>query len=313
MRKIGIVFAILLTIFLISGCAAHLSTIGTGRATPGFGGYVTSTHKDLLALPLPKQKILVAVYKFRDQTGQYKPSTIAASFSTAVTQGATTILIKALEDSKWFIPIERENLANLLTERKIIRQTSETYAQVAKSRGETIQPVELPPLMYAGIMLEGGIISYDTNLVTSASGGRFAGIGGSVQHRQDQLSIFLRLVSTLDGRVLKTVNTSKTILSRELDLGVFQFISVKDLLEAEVGFSTNEPAAMCAAEAIEKAVTDLVLEGVLMKLWELKNPKDIDSPAVQKYRKERNGVEVKIQMDDKGEITAEKVPKPSNK
>jgi len=309
MKKRIVFFATLLVIFLISGCAAHMSTIGTGRATPGFGGYVTSTHKALLALPLPKQRIPVAVYKFRDQTGQYKPSTTAASFSTAVTQGATTMLIKALEDSGWFIPIEREGLANLLTERKIIRQTSETYAQAAKNRGETIQPVELPPLMYAGIMLEGGIISYDTNLVTSAGGGKFVGIGGSVQHRQDQLSIFLRAVSTKNGMILKTVNTSKTVLSRELDLGVFQFISVKNLLEAEVGFSTNEPAAMCASEAIEKSVLDLIMEGILMGLWELKNPEDIKSLAIQKYLKEREEIEVKMQIDDKGGVKAEKVSK----
>lgn len=223
------------------------------------------------------------------------------------------MLIKALEDSNWFIPIEREGLANLLTERKIIRQTSETYAQAAKNRGEIVQPVELPPLMYAGIMLEGGIISYDTNLVTSAGGGKFAGIGGSVQHRQDQLSIFLRAVSTKNGMILKTVNTSKTVLSRELDLGVFQFISVKDLLEIEVGFSTNEPAAMCASEAIEKSVSDLIMEGILMGLWELKNPEDIKSPAIQKYLKEREEIEVKMQIDDKGEVKAVKVSKAESK
>ena len=75
----------------------------------------------LLDLPKPQEKIVTAVYKFRDQTGQYKPSETGASWSTAVTQGATTILIRALEESGWFIPIERENMANLLNERKIIR------------------------------------------------------------------------------------------------------------------------------------------------------------------------------------------------
>lgn len=70
----------------------------------------------LLDLPKPQEKIVTAVYKFRDQTGQYKPSESGASWSTAVTQGATTILIRALEESGWFIPIERENMANLLNE-----------------------------------------------------------------------------------------------------------------------------------------------------------------------------------------------------
>lgn len=300
-------FATLLMMFFLSGCATQMATVGTGRATPGFGGYITSTHKDLVSLPQPKQRIPVAIYKFRDQTGQYKYSTNASSFSTAVTQGSTTMLIKALEDSGWFIPIEREGLANLLTERKIIRQTSESYAQAAKNRGEPVQEVELPPLMYAGIMLEGGIISYDTNLVTAAAGGKFTGVGGSLQYRQDQLSIFLRAVSTKNGMILKTVNTTKTVLSRELDFGVFKFISVKDLLEAEVGFSTNEPAAMCTVEAIEKSVFDLIVEGILMGLWELKDPADINAPVIGKYLEEKEEIEVEVQQNGQGEMKATKV------
>jgi curli production assembly/transport component CsgG len=307
MKRRNTFFAALLMMFFLSGCAAQMSTIGTGRATPGFGGYVTSTHKDLVSLPQPKQRIPVAIYKFRDQTGQYKYSTNVSSFSTAVTQGSTTMLVKALEDSGWFIPIEREGLANLLTERKIIRQTSESYAQAAKIRGEPVQEVELPPLMYAGIMLEGGIISYDTNLVTAAAGGRFTGVGGSLQYRQDQLSVFLRAVSTKNGMILKTVNTTKTVLSRELDFGVFKFVSVKDLLEAEVGFSTNEPAAMCTVEAIEKSVFDLIVEGILMGLWELQDPADINSPVIQKYLAEKEEIEIEVQQNGKGEMKAKKV------
>jgi curli production assembly/transport component CsgG len=310
MRKGTMFIALLLMSLTLGGCAAEMSMIGTGRATAGFGGYVTSTHKALLSLPQPKQRIPVAIYKFRDQTGQYKYSANVSSFSTAVTQGSTTMLIKALEDSGWFIPIEREGLSNLLTERKIIRQTNESYAQAAKARGQKVQEVELPPLMYAGIMLEGGIISYDTNLVTAAAGGKYAGIGGSMQYRQDQLSIFLRAVSTKNGMVLKTVNTTKTVLSKELDVGVFKFISVKDLLEAEVGFSTNEPAAMCAIEAIEKSVFDLVVEGVLMGLWDLKNPADINAPAIQKYLEEKKEIEVEVRQTDQGEMRATKVSPP---
>ena len=80
----------------------------------------TAITRDLLALPPPKGKIAVAVYGIRDQTGQYKPAP-DSSFSTAVTQGASSMLIRALQDSGWFIPVERENLQNLLTERKIVR------------------------------------------------------------------------------------------------------------------------------------------------------------------------------------------------
>ena len=287
--------AALLAALLASGCASQTMRIGASRAQAGVG-YVTSTHKALLSLPKPAQRIPVAVYNFRDQTGQYKPSTTSASFSTAVSQGATMILIKALEDSGWFIPVERDDLNNLLTERKIIRQTNESYAA---SAGDSTA-VDLPPLMYAGVMFEGGIISYDTDIVTSASGAKFAGIGGSKQYREDQISISLSAVSTKNGMILKTVNTNKKVLSREMDFGVYQFISTSDLLESEVGFSTNEPVAVCTSEAIEKAVIDMVYEGVIMGLWDLQIPEDYGAPAVQSYLKERReGIEEIKQKEEK--------------
>ena len=96
--------------FLFSGCGAYYNQpTGVQKAVLGEGTPATSLLKDL---PKPKEQVVVGVYKFRDQTGQYKPQENGSSFSTAVTQGATSILIKALEDSKWFIPIERENIGN---------------------------------------------------------------------------------------------------------------------------------------------------------------------------------------------------------
>src|SRR5690606_17177562 len=115
------------------------------------------------------------------QTGQYKPSENGSNFSTAVTQGATSILIKALEDSKWFIPIERENLSNLLQERNIIRSTRQEYLK-DNEKGE-----QLSPLLFAGVLLEGGIISYDSNIITGGFGARYFGAGGSTRYRQDRV------------------------------------------------------------------------------------------------------------------------------
>jgi curli production assembly/transport component CsgG len=292
MRSIKYLALLLVLSVFLSGCASSLANFGTGKATIG-GGYVTTTHKNLLALPPPEQKIVVAVYKFRDQSGQYKPNSNAVSFSTAVTQGATSVLIKALEDSGWFVPIERESLPNLLTERKIVRQTREGFLTEAQKKTTEI----LPPLMYAAILLEGGIISYDTNLVTSGVGAKYLGIGGSTQIRSDQLSIYLRAISVKNGVVIKSVYTSKTLLSRQLDFGMFAFVGYQALLEAEAGLSTNEPTHMCVLEAVEKAVFDLVVEGVLSGLWKLKDPKDMDSKAIKNYIKERKEVEVKYDKE----------------
>ena len=294
---IKILFPVVL--FVVSGC--HLGdftednfSIEPMRATIG---YTTAIHDELVSLPPPEEKIVVAVYKFRDQTGQYKTSASATTFSTAVTQGATSMLNKALEDSNWFIPIEREGLANLLNERKIIRSSRLQYQS---ETGEQVPA--LPPLLYAGVLLEGGIVSYDTNFITGGLGVKYFGVGGSGQIRKDRVTIYLRLVSIKNGQVLKTVSTTKSVLSKEVDFGVYRFVSVQKLFEAETGFSTNEPPSMCVLEAIEKAVHDLVIEGIEEGLWSLKNPQDINSPVIQSYLEEKRQLEKIVTLDKKGRL-----------
>ncbi len=251
-------------------------------------GPKTSTNLELASLPSPKEKIVAAIYKFRDQTGQYKSSSTSSSFSTAVTQGATSILIKALEDSKWFIPIEREGLSDLLNERKIVRSSRENFL------GEDGKKLpDLPPLLYAGIILEGGIISYDTDVLTGGEGVEYLGISVSGQYRQDRITIYLRAISTQNGRILKTVYTTKTILSQMVDVGVYRFIEYSRILQAEAGFSYNEPTDICVTEAVEKAVQSLVIEGITEGLWQLKDSADISSPSIKNYIEEKNEIEKK--------------------
>ena len=244
--------------------------------------YTTAVHKDLVSLPPAEEKIVVATYHFADRTGQYKYSPNVSTQSRAVTQGATSMLIKALEDSGWFVPIEREGLNRLLKERELINETRKNYEN---NQGESLPP--LPPLLYAGVLLEGGIISYDTNLLTGGFGAKYFGLGGHVEYRRDQVTIYLRAVSVESGKILKSVSTTKTILSKEVQLGIFRFVSLKKLLEAETGFTTNEPPQMCVLAAIEKAVLALVVEGILDGIWALKNPEDIKSPVIQRYLEEK--------------------------
>ncbi|MCJ7554709.1 MAG: hypothetical protein MUO34_12600 [Ignavibacteriaceae bacterium] len=261
-------------------------------------GPVTTTNRQLTSLPSPKEKIVAAVYKFRDQTGQYKASSVGASWSTAVTQGATSILLKALEESNWFVAIEREGLSNLLNERKIIRSSRSNYGTDAEQNDQL-----LPPLLFAGIILEGGIISYDTNVLTGGEGAKYFGIGGSDQYRQDRISIYLRAISTQSGRILKTVYTTKMILSQQVSVGVYKFVDFQRLLEVEVGYSSNEPVELCVKEAIEKAVESLIVEGIKDNLWELKYPEDITNDAIKEYEKEKEGIKI---IDSFGETTITK-------
>ncbi|HKI78841.1 MAG TPA: CsgG/HfaB family protein, partial [Ignavibacteriaceae bacterium] len=210
----GLLFLILLQVF--NGCAS-LEPFRTSNATLGER---TEMDNSLGTLPPPKDPVIVAVYTFRDQTGQYKISTTGTSFSTAVTQGATSILMKSLEDSGWFIPIEREGLSDLLNERKIIRSSRENYLG---ADGKKLP--DLPPLLYAGVIFEGGIISYDSNVLTGGEGVKYLGLSASGQYHQDRVSIYLRAVSTQNGRVLKTVYSSKTVLSQQIDVGLYKFVS----------------------------------------------------------------------------------------
>jgi len=279
--------AILIFILSLTGCTGTLPQILSQEAISG-PEYITSIHEDLISLPKPKQKIPVAVYKFRDQTGQYKPPIVSTNFSTAVTQGATSILIKALEDSGWFLPLEREGLANLLQERRIILQMRDTY--LSEEKKKTIEP--LPPLLYAGIIFEGGIIGYDTNITSGGLGAKYFGLGGDVQYRVDRVTVYLRAVSVKTGAVLKTVQATKVILSKEITAGIFRYVRYNRLLEAEAGIAANEPVEMAVQEAIEKAVYDMIIEGYKIGLWEPEN-KEAFEKVVEKYhtqlkkRKER--------------------------
>ncbi|MCB0637050.1 MAG: CsgG/HfaB family protein [Lewinella sp.] len=243
----------------LSSCSPYLHQ--PLRTTTARLGEETAVTAQLRQLPPPMEPIYVAVYKFRDQTGQYKPSEVGANWSTAVTQGGTSILLEALENSGWFIAVERENVSNLLNERRIIRNSRMQYRQVEDE--ESL----LPPLLFAGIILEGGIISYDANVLTGGLGARYFGTGGSTEYRQDRVSVYLRAISTNTGQVLKTVYTSRTILSQAIDVGLFRFVSFQRLLEAETGFTYNEPSEIAVTEAIEKAVYFMVMEGLADSLW----------------------------------------------
>jgi curli production assembly/transport component CsgG len=239
----------------------------------------TPATRDLLNLPAPKGKVAVAVYGIRDQTGQYRPAP-ESSFSTAVTQGASSILIKALKESGWFIPVERENLQNLLTERKIVRALETPQAPDAP-------PVQITPLLAASILVEGGIVAYETNVKTGGAGARFLGVGMSTQYRVDQVTVNLRTIDIGSGQILQSVSTSKTIYSYEIHPSVFKFVNVKDLLEIEAGMTRNEPTQLCVAEAIETGVAHLIAQGVKSGNWALNNQADWANPVLQRYLADR--------------------------
>jgi curli production assembly/transport component CsgG len=303
-----------LALSLLAGCA-NISEDGrsTIPETTSFAfiPQKTQTQRLLSAIPAPQRPIAVAVYDFTDQTGQFKPTENTQTLSRAVTQGASSILVKALQDAgnrSWFTIVERESLKNLLSERQIIREMRERYL------GERdVNPQALPALLFAGVLLEGGIISYDSNTVTGGAGAAFLGIGGHADYRQDTVTVYLRAVSVRTGEVLTTVTASKTIASKAISGSAFKFVAFKELLEAEAGITTNEPDHLALQQAIEKAVYELVMEGVELKLWNFADPK-AGWPLLWRYEQERDGVfspaQVQQAMERSGEMPPLKIKAP---
>lgn len=270
--------SLLITAMLLSGCATQQppsDVASNAQLTPA-----TKVTRDLMQLPKPKGKVAVAVYGFRDQTGQYKPAP-DSSFSTSVTQGAASMLVKALKDSGWFTPVERENLQNLLTERKIVRAL-----ELPQDKNSPV--IQIQQLVPASVIIEGGVIAYESNVRTGGVGANFLGIGISTQYRVDQVTINLRSVDIRSGQVLNSVSTSKTIFSYEVRPSVFKFVNFKDLVQFEAGVTRNEPAQMCVREAIESAVVHLVVQGLKDQIWALKDEKEWYTPVIQTYAREDN-------------------------
>ena len=227
---------------------------------------VLPTFEKLMNLPPAESMPIVAVYSFADQTGARKRRDGIADFSSAVTQGAATLLIDALKaagNGTWFRVVERVGIDHLVRERQIVKSTREDFEETRI----------LNPLLFAGMILEGGIIGYDSNIETGGRGARTLGIGGQTQYRRDIVVISLRAVSTLTGEILLNVQTSKTVLSTALGYDVFKFIDIDtQLIEIEDGITQNESNTYSVRACIEAAVLALIEQGDSRGYWKINYP-----------------------------------------
>ena len=256
-------FAIaMLAVVALSGCASVVNI-----PQPEAPVLVENLNTEFHTISAPSTgKLVAAVYGFTDKTGQRKPSDKMANISTAVTQGAEVWLIKALQEvgqGEWFQVVERVGLDNLTKERQIIRQARQS---VGDER-------QLKPMMFAGVIIEGGIIGYDSNVLTGGAGARYLGIGPSTQYRKDVVTITMRMTSTQTGEVLLSVSTTKTIISTGSSMTFFRFFDMGTTsVEIEAGHTINEPVNYAVRVAIEQAVVELIKEGEEKKLWKFKTP-----------------------------------------
>lgn len=275
MRQLAIVG--LLTVLFTTGCASvpSMTDSCTSIVMSRVGECIEEaeivkipTYQELADLPPATNMPVVAVYAFLDKTGQRKRMDGVASFSTAVTQGAESFLIDALKTAgkgKWFRVVERTSLDALVRERQIIRSTREDFAT---KEGNEDAPTGIQPLLFAGILLEGGIVGYDTNIESGGRGARFLGIGSSISYRRDVVTVSLRGISTLTGEILLNVQTTKTILSTGGGYDVFRFVDMDTkLVEIEDGVAFNEGVTKATRSAIELAVLELIYQGHDRGFW----------------------------------------------
>ena len=252
-------FLVLLLMIPLMGCTPPANFVKKDAEL------IPTIEKRKVILPEPKKgKVIVAVYSFADKTGQRKDSTTIAKLSSAVTQGGETILLKSLEDAgngKWFRIVERVGIDNLLKERQLIRT----------ARDEASDSSRIRPILYAGMILEGGIISYDTNIRTGGIGVRWLGIGPDTQYQEDVVTVSIRAISVQTGEVLLTVNAQKTILSYTAGVAIFKFFDngTKNF-EQEVGITQTEATIHAIKSATDLAVEELIIQGEKKGMWEFK-------------------------------------------
>jgi curli production assembly/transport component CsgG len=175
------------------------------------------------------------------------------------------MLIKALQDAgerRWFSVLDRSNLEALIRERQIVTEMRRIYRNE-----QDVNPSVLAPLDHSGIILQGGIIGYDSNTMTGGYGARYLGIGADRKWKLDLVTVSLRAISTNSGEVLASVVVRKPIASVSDRGSVFRYIALDELLEAEAGLATNEPKQVAVEQAIEKAVMALIAEGTELGIW----------------------------------------------
>ena len=258
---------------LVASCGVNQKTEAIQGDMPFVEGTPTKTLLEdmpkLIGVPTDGSgnpvKITVAVYSFPDVTGQRKQ----VGLSTAVSQGADVWVIQALmavNNGSWFTVVERASLDSLVKERQLIRSTRELYDGTGSDEA-------LQPMMFAGLILEGGIVGYDTNTTSGGAGARYFGLGMHEEYRTDQVTISLRLVAVQTGEILLTVSSTKTIASTSNGADVFRFLDLGTrALEIESGNAANEPVNYAIRTAIEYGILQMLYIGKEQGLWEWEKP-----------------------------------------
>ena len=267
-----------LSVALLSSCAITIDPLDNNLPPfqkiekPEIGSLLVPELANIQSANKVKPVIAIYTGSFADQTGQRRSNSSYATFSSAVTQAPDAYLIRALKHAGsnkdgFFDVVERVGLDNVTKERQIIRS----------ARQQNKDKQKLPDLLFAGLIMQGGVISYESNVKSGGAGARYLGIGMSRQYKQDTVTISLRTVSVSTGKVLLEVLVTKTILSASIDQDIFRFISDStELVEVENGLVRNESINIALQTAIETAVLQTIKEGKTRGYWSYEEFKTIN-------------------------------------
>ena len=103
-------------------------------------------------------------------------------------------VIKALStevgNETWFEVVERVGMDNRSKERQLIPMNTREVYEKNLPNG----PRALKPMVFAGLILEGGIIGYDSNVAVGGVGARYLGLGAQTEYRVDTLLLLCELL-----------------------------------------------------------------------------------------------------------------------
>jgi curli production assembly/transport component CsgG len=268
MKQAARLLLLFLLVVLLSSCAPRYTSLLEEGGLPYIviekASILELQNEELLNLKPAKRKPVIAVYpnSFKDMTGQRRSNSQFALFSTAITQAPEALLIRALKhasNGEFFQVAERVGLDSLTKERQLIRSTRETFDEESAVK----------PLLLAGLLVQGAVLSIDSNIRSGGMGARYLGIGSSKEYREDLITISLRLVSVSTGEVLIEVLINKSIISVGLSQDLFRFISNgTELVEIEGGAAENESTSIALQQSIEQGVLQIIKIGISKGYWE---------------------------------------------
>jgi len=208
---------------------------------------VTVATQLLASLPEREDKPAVAVYNIADRTGQVKE--MGAS---VVTQGATDMMITALERSRQFKVISRASFNDFMNEQNLQSNDRFTF-------GEGPDIGEMTGTDY---IIEGAITEYQVDRNTGGTGLSIGGLGGSTEYARATTAIDVRLVDTTTAEVVWSESLKGEITGEKVGLQAFSFMG-DNVVEFETGSGKQEVINLVVRTLLEEAVFKMAESGAI--------------------------------------------------